>query len=154
MSVEQVAIYFPTVEEDIKMRIDAALIHEALTPVERAVLECLMQGHPTFGRQSTMTIAYMQSMCVFRDKKSYSPRSIKGAVKSLLEVYNIPIGSSRTPGDCGYWVIVSDEEAEEASRPLRNEIFSMFRRLAIISPKSAFVRKLNGQIELLRQEAP
>lgn len=141
---------FTDAEESIRQKVNMAFAAK-LSPVEQAVLKCLMLG-PSFGKLYMIGIDWMQISWRSDGLHVYDDRSIKGAVKSLLENYSIPIGSSRQPGCHGYWLIVNDDEAEEASRPIRNEIFSMFRRLKVISPKSAFVRGLQGQMDMLGEE--
>jgi len=137
---------FSEVNADLRRRVEDVLASGNILNVERDVLKAIMH-YPSFGRHTAISIASIQS-----HHGNYSDRAIKGAVKSLLEEHGIPIGSCRTPGQNGYYLIISDKDAEEASRPLQNEIMSMFRRLKVLSPKSAFVRQLNGQFELLKPQ--
>lgn len=148
-SAAQLAM-FTDAEETIRQKVNMALQAD-LSPVERAVLDALMFC-PAFGKHLMISTDEMQAAWALDRKKIHDRRMVRAAIKTLLEVHDIPIGSSRTPGDNGYWFIVSDDEAEDASRHLRNEIYSLFRRLKVISPKSAFVRQLQGQIELLKEE--
>lgn len=138
---------FSEVNADLRRHVASVMESGTLLPVERAVLTAIMH-YPSFGRHTAISIASIQS-----HHGNYSDRAIKGAVKSLLEEHGIPIGSCRTPGQNGYYLIISDKDAEEASRPLQNEIMSMFRRLKVLSPKSAFVRQLNGQMDMLSKES-
>src|SRR5882672_3506876 len=133
---------FSEVNADLRRRVEDVMASGNILKVERDVLKAIMH-YPSFGRHTAISIAEIQKVY------SYSDRTIKGAVKSLLEEHGIPIGSCRTPGQNGYYLIVSDKDAEEASRPLQNEIMSMFRRLKVLSPKSAFVRQINGQMDML-----
>jgi len=83
-----------------------------------------------------------------------SDRSVKQSVKTLLEEHDIPIGSCRRVPNNGYYFVVDDADAEEAVRPLKAEIFSLFRRIKGLSPNSQFVRELNGQLAMLSPEVP
>ena len=142
---------FNTIEQDLSERIDAAQQSGKLQPVERAVL---LKVSRRYGQERAISIATMQKIWGYASVKIYSDRAIKQAVKTLLEEFAIPIGSCRIPGRAGYYLIVSPQDAIDAERPLRNEIYSMFRRLKVINPRSAFVRHLNGQIELWKANTP
>lgn len=91
------------------------------------------------------------SIAVIQKTVDIADRRVKDSVKTLLEEYGVPIGSSRIPGKNGYYFLLTDLDAEEASRPIKAEIFSMFRRLKVLSPKSAFVRSLQGQMDMLTE---
>lgn len=72
-----------------------------------------------------------------------SPRDVKAAIKSLIEDFGIPIGASRGK-PCGYFLIVTPDNLEQALRPLKHELESLARR----------VRKLAGRrcaTEMLEQ---
>lgn len=144
---------FIDVESDIRQRVSMAHGSGKLTGVQSFVLWTLEQEN-AFGIDKAVSIETLQNIwnntCT---PKAPSDRAIKDAVKTLLEEFAVPIGSCRIPGKNGYFFIDSDISAEAASRPLRAEIFSMFRRLKVISPKSAFVRQLQGQIALLSEES-
>jgi len=142
---------FSEAECTIGHKVSVALLAD-LSPVERAVLRELID-RDAYGKAKMVSTDDMYVAWNRRMQKVHDRRAVRAAIKTLLEVYDLPIGSSRTPGDNGYWFIVSDAEAEDASRHLRNEIFSLFRRLKVISPRSAFVRQLQGQIELLSEES-
>lgn len=139
---------FSSVEANIRERI-ASAFRSSLEPCERAVLWAI-EKH--YGQASAIGIAEMQDAWRTNDQKVWADRAIKGAVKSLLEVHEIPIGSCRVPGRNGYFICITASDIEEAERALRNEIFSLFRRLKCISPKSAFVRELSGQMALLAED--
>lgn len=138
---------FSDAEFIIRDRMNQACASEELQGAERAVLCALGQA---FGKDKAVGIAEMQDQWRERGQKIYDDRTIKAAVKSLLEVWDIPIGSCRVPGQSGYYLVTSDDEAEDAVRPLKNEIFSLFRRIKALSPKSAFVRQLQGQMDLVK----
>lgn len=151
-SAAQLAM-FTDAEEDILRRVGVALLSPDLTKTEKMVLDCLIREN-AFGLHKVVSIAKIQGWAsAVPPHRIPTDRTIKDAVKRLLEVYDVPIGSSRIPGRNGYAFICTDKDAEDASRPLRNEIYSMFRRLKVISPKSSFVRQLQGQFELLKPEA-
>lgn len=143
---------FNDAEEDIRHRVNMAMRSQEIKPVQSFVLHT-MDSEDAFGLHKAVSIQrlqYLWDQSIAR--RAPSDRVIKDAVKALVEKFDIPIGSSRSPGRSGYYYIQTDADAEEASRPLRNEIFSMFRRLKVISPKSLFVRQLQGQMELLKEE--
>lgn len=128
------------------------LDHPGLAPVEMAVLRALLQPSPRLGKREALGIAAMQRQWKEAGRTVYSERAVKGAVKVLIEEHEVPIGSCRVPGENGYYLLSCLEEAEDTSRPLRNEIYSLFARLKATNPKSHFVRSLAGQIELLKKE--
>ena len=142
---------FADVDAEIRARVADALTSPAITNVETAVLN-LMLLNGAFGRKSIINIEGMQRRWSDQGMRVYDARAIKGAVKSLVENHRVPIGSSRTVGDSGYWLCTNDQDVEDACRPLKNEIYSMFRRIKALSPNSDFVRKLNGQLSLLSEE--
>lgn len=143
---------FTDAEHDIRCRVSMAHQSGELTGIQSFVLWTLEQ-EGAFGIDKAVSIETLQNIwnntCT---PQAPSDRAIKGAVKGLLEDFSVPIGSCRVPGRNGYFFISSDADAEEASRPLRSEIFSLFNRLRVISPKSSFVRELQGQITLLKEE--
>ena len=106
------------------------------------MLQALLHGG-AFGMGQAMSIAVIQKTV------NISDRLVKDAVKGLLERCEVPIGSCRVPGKNGYFLCCSAADAAAAARPYESEIFSMFRRLKALSPKSAFVRHLEGQMALL-----
>lgn len=140
---------FVDVEFLLRERISFLMRFAPLSRCELKVIEALLHYY-AFGRERAVSISKMQLL--WAGGTVYSDRSVKDAVKGLLETHNLPIGSCRVPGKHGYYLIQDDTDAEEASRPLRNEIHSMFRRLKVISPKSSFVRGLQGQMDLLKEE--
>jgi hypothetical protein len=123
-----------------------------LSDCERAVLS-LMNYYQAFGKDFIISTDRMHSIWQSRGEKVHDRRKVRAAIKTLIEVYDLPIGSSRTPGDNGYFFCVLDAEAEAATQHLKNEIMSLFRRIKVLSPKSDFVRKLNGQLQLLSEES-
>lgn len=137
--------------EIIRAKMESAFAAN-LSDVERSVLSALHTGG-AYGKHMIISTDDMHAKWRSRGEKVHDRRAVRAAIKTLLEVYDLPIGSSRTPGDNGYWFIISDDEAEDASRHLRNEIFSLFRRLKVINPRSKFVRELQGQVQLLESEA-
>lgn len=142
---------FGAVREELRKRIDYVWQSDKLSPAERCLIH-ILTIEDAFGMDNAISISKVQDLQFRKGEYMHGARAIKDAVKSLLEVHGLPIGSCRVPGRNGYFFIVTDADAELASRPLQAEIFSMFRRLKVISPKSAFVRGLQGQIELLCSE--
>lgn len=142
---------FTDAEAEVRRRVSLALQSEMLTRFESFVLWTLEQQE-AFGMNRAVSIETLQNIWInTATPKPPSDRTIKDAVKSLLEMYGIPIGSCRIPGRNGYYLCTSDSDAEEAVRPLKSEIFSLFRRIKALSPKSEFVRKLNGQLDLPKE---
>jgi hypothetical protein len=142
---------FTDAEETIRQKVDLAFA-APLSDCERDVLTALY-GLGAFGKAMILSTDDMHAKWIAHRNKVHDRRKVRAAIKTLIEVYDLPIGSSRIPGDNGYYFLVNDEEAEDASRHLRNEIMSLFRRLKVISPKSAFVKQLQGQIQILSEEA-
>jgi hypothetical protein len=139
------------IEADIRAKIAAVHAKNVLIPCETAVL-LRLGASQAFGSDHAVSIAAMQEQWRRDGLPVYGDRSIKAAIKTLLEEHNLPIGACRIAPRNGYHFVTSDEEAEAAVRPLKAEIFSMFRRIKILAPRSAFVRKLQGQLELLEGE--
>jgi hypothetical protein len=145
------SLLFTDAQPTILEKVNVARQSPDLTKTESFVLDRLIRGS-AFGLDNVVSIQTMQRMAKAQGLKPPSDRSIKDAVKTLLEVYDIPIGSCRIPGKNGYYFCVSDEDCEDAVRPLKAEIYSMFRRIKVLSPKSAFVKRLQGQMALLSEE--
>jgi hypothetical protein len=124
---------------------------QSSTFTERFVLEQLI-SMSAWGLKEAVSIGDMIDRANACGPNTFSHRSIKFAVKRLIEEHGIPIGSSRLQPRPGYFFIVSDEDAEVAARALQADVLSMFRRIKVLAPRSAFVRKLNGQIELLESK--
>lgn len=142
---------FEAAQNEVMLRVNNALEKKDLEPHESAVLKALTHP-PRLGRSSAFGISAMQKYWHASGQKIYSDRQIKSAVKNLLEEYGVPIGSCRTPGKNGYYLLTSPEDIAETERPLRNEIYSIFGRLKAYSPNSHFVRSLAGQMDLLKRE--
>jgi len=79
-------------------------------------------------------------------KVGWNERTVKAAVKDLIERFAMPIGGSRKP-PYGYFLILTAEDQAEAARPLRNELKSLSRRLRALSSKHELAR-LWGQVQL------
>jgi hypothetical protein len=142
---------FEDAQNTVLMRIGDAFRGGRLLKSELAVLNTLCRP-PRFGRAQALSIADMQARWDVAGVAVYSDRVIKASVKSLLEEHEIPIGSCRTPGANGYFLILTHEDIVETERPIRSEIISLFCRLKAISPKSHFVKTLQGQMEILVRE--
>lgn len=145
------ASLFNEVEEDLRERMRELLRSDSLIFSEKAVILCLL-SESAFGQNRAISIDRIQCLSLKAGDGEYGDRTIKQAVKSLLEKYGLPVGSCRIPGQNGYYICISDSDAEDAVRPLKAEIFSLFRRIKGLSPNSAFVRQLNGQMELMKED--
>jgi hypothetical protein len=77
-----------------------------------------------------------------------SDRTVKGAVKQLIEQYGVAIGSARGAARHGYFFIRTDEEATAAAAPLLAEIRSLATRCRTLSPKNPYIQHLLGQMEV------
>lgn len=73
-----------------------------------------------------------------------SDRSIKHAIKILIEDHGISIGASRT-GEHGYFFVRTPAQSKAALTPLLAEIRSLARRCNVLSPRSIYIRQLHGQ---------
>lgn len=122
-----------------------ARMTSAMRPSYRAVLDALWERKP-FGANQAMSLADVQEWCRLHGCV-VSDRLIKAAVKELIEKYHIPIGASRQ-APVGYFLIVSDEDAQKAVNHLEAEALSLLRRCRVLSPKSDYGRQLLGQLEV------
>jgi hypothetical protein len=140
----------PPIMANVQQRILDARSSGKLTDCEADVLTLLTDGPsgPRLGRARAMQISEMQGVLSRRTGHVYSDRSIKGAVKQLLEVHEVPIGSSRTVGCSGYFLLESDEDLQASERPLKGELLSIARRLKALNPRSTFARQLVGQLQM------
>ena len=141
----------PLVPSVIALRIETARHSSGLSECAAAVLKLLAGNIPRVGRESAIQISVMRGIWAAAGCYIWPERSIKAAVKELLEVHEIPIGSSRsTPA--GYYLIESDTDARLAVEPLAAEIRSLARRCRVLSPKSNYVRSLLGQLSCEMEE--
>jgi hypothetical protein len=129
----------PCLHGELAERIHKA--HQACSLTARLVLDAL-EGR--LGAASAMSIAEMQRQLACDGHGALSDRDIKAAVKELVEEGGVPVGSSRSK-PFGYFLIVSDEDAEIAVRPLLGELKSIAGRIRKLSPKTDYVRHLLGQ---------
>lgn len=103
----------------------------------------LLAGHK--GAANAITIR--EILRAFNVQRStFNERTLKAAVKDLVERFGMQIGASRKP-PYGYFFILTAEDQEEAARPLRNELKSLSRRLRRLSSKQELAR-LFGQVQL------
>ena len=132
---------------DLAKRIDAAVSGEtSMSPDALAVLDQLADRPAC--RTSPVSIASMQQFWKWCGCRVLTDRQVKAAVKELLEVHRIPIGSSKVPGSNGYYFILTEEDRQQAETSLIADIISLAARLKVINPKSAYARLLQGQIVL------
>ena len=94
----------PSILSNVHQRILDARSSGKLSDCESDVLSLLTDHRdgPRSGRSKAMQISEMQGILSRRSGHAYSDRSIKDAVKQLLEVHEVPIGSSRARGCSGY----------------------------------------------------
>lgn len=133
------ALLFPEIPTSTRARILVVLGDPNLSPSCASVLRALMYAA---GRQSAISISQIQVGCHW-----LSDRDIKAAVKELLEVHGVAIGSARS-APFGYFLLCSQDDIEQAERPILAEVRSLARRLRAINPDSDISRMLCGQLEL------
>jgi len=76
------------------------------------------------------------------------PRTVKAAIKQLIETHGIAIGATRG-AEHGYFFITTDEQAQKAVEPLLSEIRSLAIRVRALSPSTPYIQHLLGQMEVL-----
>jgi hypothetical protein len=76
----------------------------------------------------------------------YSEREIKGIVEQLVVTHRLRIGGKRGE-PVGYFVVVDLEDLEAAVRPYRDQIFAMWRRLAVLMERHALA-EMAGQLAM------
>jgi len=137
-SMTQQPLEFVTAEAQLAIhrRLSELIVDKMMLPCDKAVMLRLMAFH-AYGSSKALSIAAMQYKWRADGVHVWRDRAIKQAVKNLLEIYDLPIGSCRIAPHNGYYFVISDEDAEAAVRPLKAEIFSMFRRIKVLSPRSA-----------------
>jgi hypothetical protein len=137
----------PALPADLVTRIHDARYSGKLSDAAHDVLYLLVDhpNGPRSGKGKALKIADMQRCFTLAGTHVWDERSIKAAVKSLIEDHNIPVGSSRSMSCPGYYLIASEEDLIAAERPIRAEIISLAKRLRTFNPKSDFARHLAGQ---------
>jgi hypothetical protein len=139
----------PPILANVHQRILDARSSGKLTDCESDVLSLLAAPEgPRLGRSRAMQISEMQGYWSRTGRHVWPDRTIKGAVKQLLEVHEVPVGSSRAVGCSGYFLLESDEDLQASERPLKGELLSIARRLKALNPRSAFARQLVGQLQI------
>lgn len=133
---------FPDIPNEVRARVDEALEGTAMSPCARAVL---LRIRDAAGRERAVSIYALQAYWRLHGMKVYCDREVKAAVKELLEERRVPVGSARS-GACGYFLLISPEDIDQAERPLVGEIRSLARRLRAINAKSEISRILCGQL--------
>lgn len=132
---------------ELSKRIDDAVSGKlAMSPDALAVLDHL--ADQVASRRHPVSIASMQQFWRWVGCRVLTDRQVKAAVKELLEVHRIPIGSSKVPGSNGYYFILTEEDRQQAETSLIADIISLAARLKVINPKSRYARLLQGQIGL------
>jgi biotin operon repressor len=90
--------------------------------------------------------ALARPISAIAERLGMSEREVKGAVKSLVEDFGLPIGASRQE-PYGYFLIVSADDLEFTLRPLANEVISIARRMRKLGG-SALVKEMLGQLRV------
>lgn len=122
--------------------------HDLSVPTfARAVLDALLVLSSNIEAEQRHVPLYSIQAELYRRGVCLSDRSVKGAVKHLVEECQIAIGASRQV-PYGYFFITSGEQAEKAATPLLAEIRSLVKRCKVLSPRSNYVRHLLGQLEV------
>lgn len=151
MSAAQMTLPAASFPAEVDRRIYAACDAGRLSPAAAAVLDLLTEWPLAAGAANAKSIRGMQDTWRARQMQVWCDRTVKAAVKELLEVHEIPVGSIRGADVHGYFLICTDEDRKQAERPLASEIISLARRLRTINPKSRYARLLMGQQELEAQ---
>lgn len=131
--------------QELTDRVFAARFSNRLNEREAIVLHLLYEaGGGHFGRQSAISgediRAHAERFGVVMNR-----RSLSDAVAMLIDLWRIPIGTSKAP-PAGYFLTVTDEDQEEAAAELVKQGVSMLRRAMVLSPKTKYGRELLGQI--------
>lgn len=135
---------FPEIPADVQDRVDAVLLGTDATLTAHEVMIYLRRAA---GPGRAVTIAEIQARQKVRRGYVSSPRIIKRAVKELLEIHGVPIGSARGRNP-GYFLLCTPEDVDKAEKPLLGEVRSLARRLRAINRKSEISRVLCGQLGL------
>lgn len=147
----QTAIEFPPeLPAELVQRIHDVRYSGKLTDCELDVLYLLvdLESGPRAGKGNALQIGQMQGIWTRGGQHVWSDRHIKASVKELIEAHGIPVCSSRSGTDGGYFLAIETEDLEAAERPLRGEIISLAKRLRAFNPKSAFAQHLAGQLPI------
>lgn len=139
-----------TLPQELVQRISDARLSRKLSDCELDVLYVLVDlvTGPCAGRGRAIQIDQMQGVWTRGGAHVWTDRTIKAAVKQLIEAHGIPVCSSRHCTSGGYFLAVETEDMEAAERPLRGEIISLAKRLRAFNPKSDFARHLAGQLAI------
>lgn len=140
----------PPLPLDLAQRIHDARYSGRLSDCAVAVLSLLvdLESGPRAGKENAVQISAMQRIWQRNGEYVWPDRTVKGAVKELIEDHEVPIGSSRITGQAGYFLLISVDDLEAAERPLRAEILSLAKRLRTINPSSRFARMIAGQLAI------
>jgi hypothetical protein len=129
----------PTLPADVQEHVQNALYADDISQDARSVLTVIIDGLH-FGGPNAIQLADLQAKLLPR----LSDRAIEACVKELVEFAGVPVGSTRS-GTPGYYIIVTDDDAEMAAAPLLWEIASLARRVRVLSPKADIIRRIKGQ---------
>ncbi len=104
---------------------------------EAAVAEIIWRHQ---GRKQPVSIARIA------EATGLNERSVKGVVEALVVQHHLRIGGKREE-PVGYFVVCDAEDLDTATRPFRNQILAMWRRLRVLEAPHA-LRELLGQLTL------
>jgi hypothetical protein len=111
---------YTTLSEQILRRVDETLAHAELAAdvPSRSVL-IILREH--VGRENPITRAELADLLEMPD------RMVREVIADLRGRFCIAIGSNRTPGASGYFLVSTAEEALELTEPLLHQAFSLLR---------------------------
>lgn len=124
-----------------------AKVKPKMTPCESDVIAALLSG-PYASREHPVSIAAMQTIWRTSCGGCYHhERKVREAVKHLVEVHGLPIGSVHH-APAGFFLMCSPEDVAATEAHLLKGTLSMLRRLRAINPKSEISRRLCGQLDI------
>lgn len=129
----------PLIAERIAKNLNDSDIPTFLRIVLRGLIECTASCPDRNVSLFDLQIEIRESCRIL-----ISDRTIKRAIKLLVEEHGIAIGSSRTASN-GYFFIRTPEQSKAALAPLLAEIRSLARRCRVLSPRTAYIRRVHGQ---------
>ncbi len=111
---------YTTLSEQILRRVDETLAHAELAAdvPSRSVL-IILREH--VGRDNAIPRAELAELLEMPD------RMVREVISELRGRFHIAIGSNRTPGASGYFLVSTAEEALQLTGPLLHQAFSLLR---------------------------
>jgi hypothetical protein len=141
----------PKLSGELEQKINAVLFPlpsaKATASVAAKDVLFIVRGHA--GARRAITIGQIIAETRANSSRRFgalNERSVKAAVKELVEVHGLPIGSSR--GEVpGYYLIVTPQEAEVVCRVYEAEIRSLSRRVRTLRGMD-YAKRLLGQVAI------